>query len=280
MTMIITMIRPEGIWQSADNRVTLKGKITNDMSPKQLHIVCPPIPGGPEILMAFTGIAEFPDRTPTMRWIRETLRGETRMIGPMVEHLCSRLTRDIGRSAYWRNMLIISCGIFEGDKRFYLEIRNRDVQTRLPRRTFEYAIAEITEPTVFIGGSGWDWIAPEDIELLRNQSKIRPAKWEDHLGLLAGVNRRTARKARNVSPWCQTAFLSNETHGAQMRRFAKPGEPRGSEGIEMIFAGVDFWELSKDLTRRVQSIQAGGEEGSAAKAETQEAGRSATEGRP
>ena len=57
MTMIITMIRPEGIWQSADNRVTLKGKITNDMSPKQLHIVCPPIPGGPEILMAFTGIA-------------------------------------------------------------------------------------------------------------------------------------------------------------------------------------------------------------------------------
>ena len=85
---------------------------------------------------------------------------------------------------------------------------------------------------------------------------------------------------RSVSPWCQTAFLSNETQGAQMRRFAKPGEPRGPEGIEMIFAGVDFWELSKDLTRRVQSIQAGGEEGSAAKVETQEAGRSATEGRP
>ena len=48
----------------------------------------------------------------------------------------------------------------------------------------------------------------------------------------------------------------------------------------MIFGGVDFLELSKDMTRRVRSIAAGGESGAAAKAETQEAGRRATEGRP
>jgi hypothetical protein len=65
-----------------------------------------------------------------------------------------------------------------------------------------------------------------------------------------------------------------------MRRFAKPGEPTGPEGIEMIFGGVDFLDLSKDLTRRLQSIKAGGKDGSAAKAETEEAGRRATEGRP
>lgn len=280
MTMIITMIRPEGVWQSADNRVTLKGKIINDITPKLLHIVCPPFSNGPQILMAFTGLAELPDGTPMLQYIRETIRGENRAIVPMVEHLCSRLTRDVGRSIYWRHMLILSCGIFEGDKRFYLEIRNRDANTRVSKRTFEYSAAEITEPTFFIGGSGRDRIAPEDIELLRRQSKIRPAHWQDHLGLLAGVNRRTAKKVRSVSPWCQTAFLSSETHGAEMRRFTRPGEPPVPEGIEMIFGGVDFLELSRDMTRRVQSIGAGGESGAAAKAETQQAGRRATEGRP
>jgi hypothetical protein len=99
MTMIITMIRPEGIWQSADNRVTLGHRIINNMTPKQLHIVCPPFPGGPQILMAFTGLAELPDGTPMLQWIRETIRGQNRAIGPLVEHLCSRLTRDIGRGA-------------------------------------------------------------------------------------------------------------------------------------------------------------------------------------
>jgi len=279
MTMIITMIRPEGIWQSADNRVTLQGQITNDMTPKQLHILCPPFPNGPQILMAFTGLAELPDGTPMLQWVRETIRGENRTIGAMVEHLCSRLTRDVGRSIYWRQMLVFSCGVFEGDKRFYLEIRNRRPGSRVSRRTFDHAIAEVTEPMFFIGGSGWDKISADDISLLRRQSQIRPAKWEDHLGLLAGVNRRTAKKVRNVSPWCQATFLSYETQHAQMKRFAKPGEPIAPEGIEMIFGGVDFLELSADFTRRMQAINAGGESGAAARTETAEASRRATEGR-
>jgi hypothetical protein len=124
------------------------------MSPKQLHIVCTPFSGGPQVFMAFTGLAELSDGTPMLQWIRETIRGENRTIGQMVENLRSRLTRDVGRSVYWRHMLILSCGIFEGDKRFYLEIRNRDAKIRVSKRTFEYSIAEITEPTIFIDGSG------------------------------------------------------------------------------------------------------------------------------
>ena len=61
MTLIITMIRPEGIWQSADHRVTRDGQPIDDERPKQLHIICPPLPSGPQLLLAFTGLAELPD---------------------------------------------------------------------------------------------------------------------------------------------------------------------------------------------------------------------------
>ena len=80
MTLIMTLIRPEGIWQSADNRVTKRGRTVDDAAPKQLHIICPPHEGGPHVLLGYTGLAEMPDGTPTLQWIRETLRGETRSI--------------------------------------------------------------------------------------------------------------------------------------------------------------------------------------------------------
>ncbi len=225
MAMIITMSRPEGIWQSADQRVTVRGQIKDDTTPKQLHVVCPPMPGGPQILLAFTGLAEFSDGTPTLQWIRETLRGASRQVMPMLDHVRDRLTRDLGASALWQNPLVLSGGIFEGEKRFYVELRNVHPKTWTPIKKFEYVVVEVTEPTFFIGGSGLSGVSRKDIELLRRQSRIRPAKWGDHLGLLAAVNRRTAQKVKDVSPWCQAAFLSTETQGVQVKQFAKPGEP-------------------------------------------------------
>jgi hypothetical protein len=256
MTMIMTMIRPEGIWQSADYRVTRGGQLVDDATPKQLHIMYPPLPGGPQVLLAFTGLAEFPDGTPTLQWIRETLRGDDRPILEIFNHLRDRLTRDVGSSRLWKNPLILSGGIFEGKKRGYVEFRNIDLKTRTPIHEFEYVIFEVEEPVVLIGGSGWDYVAKEDKDLLANQVKIRPAKWEDHLGLLAGVNRRTARNRKSgVSPWCQASFLSNETQGAKTKRFAKPGEPEGPLGMELIMVGIDMFETTKNLMEHLQKMR-------------------------
>jgi len=269
------MIRPEGIWQSADNMLTRAGKPLDDPAPKQLHIKCPPLPSGPEILMAFTGLAEFPDGTATLQWIRETLRGETRLIKDLFDYLRDRLTRDIG--SYWNNRLILSCGIFEDEKRFYAEIRNVDPSTKKTRRQFDYVAQEITQPMIFIGGSGRDYVSKEDVDLLIAQSQKRPARWEDHLGLLAGVNRRTARNPKSgVSPWCNTAFLSGETLGAQMKRFAKPGDPEGPMGMETIIAGVDFTELQMSVVEHLQRLKT---DPTAQMPNQADAGRRATEGR-
>jgi hypothetical protein len=70
----MTLIRPEGIWQSADHRSTRGGAIADDAASKQLMIQCPPLPGGPQVLLGVTGLGEAPDGTATLQWIRETIR--------------------------------------------------------------------------------------------------------------------------------------------------------------------------------------------------------------
>lgn len=252
MTLIMTMIRPEGIWQSADNKVTRSGRTIDDERPKQLHIICPPLPGGPQLLLAFTGLAELFDGSPTIQWARETLRGEQRFIMPMLEHLRDRLSRDVGRSYLWNNPLLFSGGIFEGDKRFYMEIRNAEPKTWKPKREFDLVVCEFTEPIVFITGSGEQAVSREDRALLQAQSRIRPAKWEDHLGLLAAVNRRTAntlakKGQKSVSPWCSASYISHNEEGSHQKNFSNPREPKGPQYIESLLAGLDLHELSKPL---------------------------------
>jgi hypothetical protein len=193
-----------------------------------------------------------------MRWIRETVRGQSRFIMPMFDYLRDRLTRDVSNSSYGRFPLVLSGGIFEGNKRFYVEFRNVDPRTWRVKRQFDYKVLEVTEPMYFIGGSGLMGVRPEDVELLKKQSQIRPAKWQDHLGLLAGVNRRTAEKVkdRSVSPWCQAAFLTSETEGTSFKQFAKPGEPSGPVGIPVINAGIDMFEITKTMAEAMQRSQA------------------------
>jgi hypothetical protein len=263
MTLIITMIRPEGIWQSVDHRVTKTGKIVDDATPKQLHIKCPSLDGPrPQVMLGFTGLAEMPDGTPTLQWTRETLRGETRTIMATFDHLRDRLTRDLGSSRLWHCPLVFSCGIFEGDKRFYAEIRNVHPQAWHPTRQFEYVIHEITHPWVFIGGSGLPWVTKKDIDLLVAQSRIRPAKWEDHLGLLAAVNRRTAQnmKKKTVSPWCEASFLASGTEGVHTRHFSEPGEPDGPVGIPLLVDGIDAFEVSREFQEHMERLRKGSSE--------------------
>ena len=86
MTLIIALIRPEGIWLSSDNRVTRSGHLEDDDTPKQMYIICLPWDGGPRVLLAFTGLAEIYDGASMLEWIRETTRGETRPAMEMFNH--------------------------------------------------------------------------------------------------------------------------------------------------------------------------------------------------
>ena len=84
------MSKPEGIYLSVDYRVTntRTREIIDNIAIKSLMIHYPPMDnGGPKVLLGWTGLAELPDGTPILTWIRETLRGESEVIDESMKHL-------------------------------------------------------------------------------------------------------------------------------------------------------------------------------------------------
>lgn len=256
MTNIITLFRPEGIWQSADHMITLKNGTTlqpiSDATPKQLQISFPPLEDGPIALMAFAGLAEMSDGTPTLQWIEETLRGESRDVMTTLEHLKTRLNRDVGGSPYWTNPLILTGGIIEGDKQFYFDISNQETSGPRVTNRFNYRILEVDKPLGFIAGSGRFHVTPEDLELLEKTVAKKPGRWKQYSGLLAAVNRRIASHDPTVSPWCYVSFLS-KGNGAQGMQFTKPGDPPIPFSIHGILAGIDISQMVRLLVDQAQS---------------------------
>jgi len=174
-----------------------------------------------------------------------------------LNHLKNRLTRDLGNSTIWRNPLIITGGIFETEKNFYFEIHNIASRQLAIRKEFEYIVVEVTKPQVFVGGSGSIHIVKSDWLLLKQQINKRPAKWEDHLGLLAAVNRRAAQADKLVSPWCQASYLSHGSEGASSKRFSRPGEPSGPPGMHTILAGIDLSIMSRQAMKMFENMKEG-----------------------
>ena len=98
MTLILGMSKAEGIYLSADFRVTESstGRLVDDTSVKLLDVQFPP-EGGTRALIAFTGLAILPDGTPMGTWLRETIRGELEVPDQAMAHLRTRLDRDVAR---------------------------------------------------------------------------------------------------------------------------------------------------------------------------------------
>lgn len=87
MTLILGMSKAEGIYLSADHRITEypSGRLVDDASTKFLTVHYPPDKEGPKALLAYTGLAELPDGTPMGTWLRETLRGETEVFDQSID---------------------------------------------------------------------------------------------------------------------------------------------------------------------------------------------------
>jgi hypothetical protein len=263
VTLLQTIVRPEGIWQSVDYRLTslTTGAILDDAAPKQLTVLCPPLPGGPHVLLAFTGLAQTPDGTPTLKWIRETISGQQRTIGVLLEHLRDRLTRDIGHSHLGVYGLIVVGGIFESKgKRSYFEISNFDPITFAIRPDFELTITEIKGPRLLLAGSGRRAVAKSDIDLVNKESTTKPANWEEHLRLLAQVNRRAAERSKKidpkgvgtVSPWCHVTYLAEGEDGAKGRDFREPGDPPKDLSLEIVMVGMDLTDATSVFLARTK----------------------------
>ena len=259
----MTLIRPEGVWQSVDYRLTsaTTGAIMDDAAPKQLTILCPPLPGGPHLLLAFTGLAQAPDGTPMLRWIRETIRGEQRTIEALLDHLRNRLTRDIGHSHLRNYGLVLVGGVFENHgKRTYFQISNIEAVSNAIRPIFECTVTEIKRPELFLAGAGRRSVAASDIDVVNKESTMKPVTWEHHLDLLAQVNRRAAERDKQldpagvgtVSPWCHVTYLAENEDGGKGRDFRESGDPAKELSLETVVAGIDFTDSMRVFLARTK----------------------------
>jgi hypothetical protein len=261
VTLIIGMSKPEGIYLSVDYRITNPStrEIINNTAIKSLTIHYPPMDnGGPRVLLAFTGLAELPDGTPTLTWIRETLRGESEVIDQSMTHLRKRLNRDI---APLGSPLIINLLVLERYRRLFGAFTN----LRIPppgenpvMPGFRYIMSQLTGWTIFANGSGAQRLMKDGhFARLQPHLGIVPREPMNHMNLLAGMNRRVAAKDDTVSSFCQVSFIPSGTRfGPTSHAFTERGEAVPFE-MPFIISGIDTTEWTRELRRNSEALRRG-----------------------
>lgn len=261
MTLIMGMSKPEGIYMSADYRVTLhpSGKLEDDAALKFLTAKYPPHPDGPTALFGYSGLARLPDKTPTGDWLRETLRGESDVFDASMAHLRDRLNRD---AAKMRFPLQITALVVHGDKRYFGGISNLRVtgSSYIVRPDFGYQMQELTEPFMFAHGSGALHVSKADRLLMEQQIGVRPRSPLNHMGLLAAVNRRAAANDQKatVSPFCHACYVNaDETTSPQSRTYTERGETALPFSMPYLLFGIDMNDLMRDFVAKTQAMRQG-----------------------
>lgn len=261
VTLIIGMSKPEGIYLSADYRVTntRTRALINDETMKILTIHYPPLDGsGPRVLLGFTGLAPLPDGTPTLTWIRETLRGESEVIDRSMAHLRKRLNRDI---APHHSPLIINLLVIERYRRLFGALTN----VRIPppgqdpvMPGFQYVMRPLADWTIFANGSGLQRLLKDGhfTRLQRHLGTV-PREPMNHMNLLAAMNRRVGAKDKTVSPFCQVSFIpAGIRFQPTSWAFLERGESVPFE-MPLILAGLDTTEFTRDLVHNSQALRRG-----------------------
>lgn len=272
MTLILGMSKPEGIYLSADFRVTERrtGRLIDDAAVKLLNVHFPPLEGGSRALIAYTGLATLPGGLPVGSWLVETMRGESEHPDQAMAHLQQRLNRDIAPHGVG---LIVNALLLEGthgERRLlggFTNLRWDAAASRIEVLPgFEYVMNELSGPFVFANGSGATRaIADKHLDVARAQLAVRPRRAHDHMKLLASINRRVAAKDKTVSPACHVAFVpaehpkpgvSDNRFGATSQTFADRGE---SAPVVMptLLAGIDLTPMMRDTMERFAALKAG-----------------------
>jgi hypothetical protein len=248
MTLIMGMSKAEGIYLSADFRVTEypSGRIVDDAATKFLTIHYPPDQAGPKAVLAYTGVAFAPDGTPMGTWLRETLRGETEVFDQSMAHLRDRLDRDIAPTGH---PLIVNALALQGDKRFFGGLSNMAFTDETRRKVkvldrFEYILNEVGTAFVFANGSGAAKVLAEGhFGKVNRLITVRPRKVEDHMNLLAAINRKVAAGTSSVSPHSHVSYINGDnTTGPTSRTFTQPGESVPFE-MPMLLFGIDLTDM-------------------------------------
>jgi hypothetical protein len=247
MTLILAMNKREGIYLSADYRITnaVTRECLDDTRVKHLTVRYPP-ETGPKALFAHTGVAELPDGTSIADWLRETIRGENEVIDVSMRHVKERLSRDLSRYLHKHQALVLIVAlVIHENKRFLGGFHNLQPDLSIAKK-FTYEMTELTAPGWWAFGSVRQRVAADHGSKLTAALDVRPRRPKSHMNLLASVNRRVAD--RTVSPHCHVAFIpasdyfatgDESSRGPQSQAFVEHGEAVPFK-MPMIINGIDL----------------------------------------
>lgn len=230
----------------------------DDEAVKSLDVKYPPDKGGPRALVAYTGLAELPDGTKTGDWLRETLRGETEAFDDSMAHLRRRLNRDM---AQFREPLIVNALVVHGERRYFGGLSNMKRTKPGGQRvigSFGYVMKELDVPFWFANGYGALAIARKGMaELIGDQLEVRPRKVEDHMNLLASINRKVSQLDKTVSPYCHVGFLNGSgDHSGKSKIFTSAGESILADAPIVLF-GIDLTPMMRRIRENFDAMNRG-----------------------
>jgi len=250
MTLILGMSKDEGVYLSVDYRVTNleTGKVVDDLTVKFLTVMYPPDQIGPNALLAYTGLAYARDGTPIGGWMHVTLRGESEHFDASMAHVRSRLDRDIAPMGVG---LIINALVVHGEKRYIGGLSNIEGSKLSPvwkvRDSFGYSMNELSDLMAVANGSGAQaTVTGGHLDAMSRQLTIRPRRIEDHMNLLATINKRVAAVELTVSPHCHVAFLNADGRYDPVARNYAEGQTLPLTMRTLLF-GIDLSVISEPL---------------------------------
>ncbi len=264
MTLVITLVTPNGVWASTDHRLTQHpgGKVITDSSVK--HVIVRGSDGA--ALVSYTGLGRV-GALDVSAWMREVLRGESRTVDGTLIDLREQATARIGAQAKSLNIQhAFLAGAFLKERPWAVVITNMGSpagpSSGRIQSAFETTAMPADEPVVFAAGSGRDAIVQADRELLHRVSGHKPRRPEEFMRLLGDVNRRAAESghpgARLVSRACSVVFMPPS--GDDVRReWYGPEEDRAlaPTGFSHMLFGIDLGEMARPMIELSQALWSG-----------------------
>ena len=250
MTLNLTIVNPFGIWQGSDHRLTdpNTGVVVEDFSVNHVILRC----RDGSALLAYAGAGRI-EKVDLSDWLRETLRGENRILDESLIFIRENATKDLGALLSKRGIPhMFSVGAFLAGRPWCIQIRNFNPRAGLPEGPILdhfVTVAKQVDPSgrsFIFGGTA---VSDKDRCTLFGVASRKPRRPKEFRNLLAAIIRRSAATEagrRSISPHCVTSYVpptgepfESEFHDAKGANSALT--------IPMLLFGIDTTEMQRNV---------------------------------
>jgi hypothetical protein len=256
MTLIITIVSQEGIWQSSDHCLYNQESDQPLQIESQKHIVfeCPDGRG----LLAYAGLGLY-NNIQMSDWVCEILRGETRNLENSLNYLCVKSSTILGPYLERGNIPhSFAIGAFQQSKPYLFRIENfykKGNKIVLPVQSKFHILKEQIEGSKVEFTGMYTALSKRQREKLVNRASQKPKKPEDFLALLSNFNEIAHHGcSKLISASCRISFMPPDG-----RPFTSVEQPRN--GIPIIYdlpillLGIDIKEMIKPFYNEIRTAR-------------------------